>query len=1146
MNRRIYCLRIAAVLSIILGLAFPKAVWADGVAGEVTGWYPGTTVKGTLNGASFEATGVTIHMELTDGPKVPVFCTDIPHHVYKNDKFLVSDEEMACPIRWILHNYPPRFNSYSPWPDGAPGALDDRDGEIAARQAALWHFSDGLLPKESTTVGDRAWEIIDAVPNDPCAADQPAITFTPGNAVNPVNTTPTFTVTVSKGGEPVEGQTVNLSLKNDTGTLGADALTTDVQGQATFTITHDAVDTTSQIQASAEMTLPVGTIFVGVDSNRQKLVLGEESVGLVHADASARWTGTGSVTALSFDDFNGNGEYDTGELELDGWTVELEKIGGSYQNSTTTDSEGLAHFSGLSAGDYRVTEVLKSDWYSTTTLVREFDLDADGSKSFAFGQLKLPVIIGHVFRDDDLDDTRDDGEPPLEDWELKLYREDGSSVAGMHQSLTDGDGKVIFSNDPDRDPPDIKAGTYYVEETLKDGWYTTTGISGTVTVESGDIGHVWLGNVNVMSFAVNDDEYRVNENETLSVAAPGILDNDSAYDDTATLEVSDVTDDVDNGTLDYGTDGSFTYEPNADWFGEDTFTYEATDSINSGTALVTIIVNDQPEIDLNGTDGGVDFEAIFTEDEGAVSIVDDGLTVSDGDDTHIFSATVTLTNRPDGASESLSASTTDTDIEASYDSGSGVLSLSGSDTLADYQQVLRSVKYDNTSQDPDSADRSVRFVISDGEMNSEAAVSTVHVIPVNDPPVAQDDSYATDEDSVLDIDASGVLVNDSDVDDTSLTSSLSTDVEHGSLTLNADGSFTYDPRQDATLGALNTGEERVITFTYRANDGEADSNIATVSITVDGVNDAPEAADDAYTTEEDIPLTVEAPGVLDDDSDVDDSSLSATLDEGPSHGNLSLNEDGSFTYTPDENFNGDDSFTYHADDGDADSNTATVEITVTRVNDPPTANDDTSSTDEDTAVLIYVRSNDTDPEDGSDGLTVDSVAQPGNGAVTNNGDDVTYTPDAEFHGTDTFTYTIRDSEGETDQAVVTVTVYEVNDPPVAADDEKTTDEDIAVTVDVLDNDTDPDGDTLTVSDVTQPDNGAVTNNQNNVTYTPDDDFHGTDTFTYTAVDGRGGSDTATVTVTVVAVNDAPLAVDDAYTTAEDTALTVESKNHQCP
>lgn len=1140
MKERSHYLRIFAVLGLILGLAFPKVAWADGVAGKVSGWYPGATVKGTLNGASFKATGVTIHMELTDGPKVPVFCTDIPHHVYKNDKFLVSDEEMACPIRWILHNYPPRFNSYTPWPDDAPGALSNRDKEMAARQAAVWHFSDGLLPEKSTTVGDRAWEIIDAVPDDPCAADQPAITFTPGNAVNPVNTTQTFTVTVSKGGEPVEGQMVNLSLENDTGTLGADALTTDVQGQATFTITHDAVDTTSQIQASAEMTLPVGTIFVGVNSNRQKLVLGEESVGLVHADASARWTGTGSVTTLSFDDFNGNGEYDTGELELAGWTVELEKISGSYQKSTTTDSEGLAHFSGLSAGDYRVTEVLKSGWYSTTTLVREFHLDADESEHFAFGQLKLPVIIGHVFQDDNLDDKPDEGEPPLEDWELKLYRDDGSSVAGMHQSWSDGDGKVIFSNDPTRDPPDITVGTYYVEETLKEGWYTTTGISGTVTVDSGDIGHVWLGNVNVMSFAVNDDEYRVNENETLSVAAPGILDNDSAYDEAAPLEVSGITDNVDHGTLSHEAAGSFTYEPDADWSGEDTFTYEATDDINTGAAVVTIIVNDQPEVDLNGPDEGVDFEATFTEDEDPVSIVDDDLTVSDGDDTHIFSATVTLTDRPDGTSERLSASTTG-NVAVSYDSDSGVLSLSGSDTCANYEQVLRSVEYDNTSQDPDDADRSVRFVVNDSEMNSDAAVSTVHVIPVNDQPVAQDNAYATDEDSILNIGASsGVLNGDSDVDDTVLTSTLSANVEYGSLTLEADGSFTYDPTQDATLGALDTGEERVITFTYRANDGEADSNVVTVSITVDGVNDAPEAADDAYTTAEDTPLTVDAPGVLDNDSDVDDSSLSAILDDEPSHGELSLNEDGSFTYTPDEDFNDSDSFTYHANDGDADSNIATVEITVTPVNDPPTANDDTSSAAEDTAVTIDVRGNDTDPEDGSEGLTVDSVTQPDNGAVTNDGDDVTYTPDAEFHGTDTFTYTIRDSEGETDQAVVTVTVYGVNDSPVAANDTESTDEDTAVTVDVLGNDTDADGDTLTVDSVVQPDSGAVTNNENNVIYIPDDDFHGTDTFTYSVADGRGGSDSATVTITVVAVNDAPLAVDDAYTTAEDTTLTVDA------
>ena len=157
-------------------------------------------------------------------------------------------------MRWLLLHYPP--------------LLDGSNAEMAARQAAVWHFSDGFMPDS-----ERAWQIINSVPDDPCAADQPSISITPASAVTPINTTQTLTVTVTRSGTPVSGQAVALS--TDQGTLNTDAVTTDDQGQATFTLTHDTPDTTSHVNATAEMLLPVGTIFVGTEINKQKLVLGE-------------------------------------------------------------------------------------------------------------------------------------------------------------------------------------------------------------------------------------------------------------------------------------------------------------------------------------------------------------------------------------------------------------------------------------------------------------------------------------------------------------------------------------------------------------------------------------------------------------------------------------------------------------------------------------------------------------------------------------------------------------------------------------------------------------------------------------------------------------------------------------------------------
>ena len=489
-------LRFISMLGIILWLALSTSiVWADGETGTVVGYPSLRQVRGTLNGESWSGQGGTINMELTDGPIVPVFCTDIPHHVGTGDTFVASDEEMDCRVKWLLTHYPSRLTTYTPWPDGAPGSLSDRYNEMAARQAAVWHFSDGLLPDDTTTVGARAWEIIDAVPGDACAADAPSVAIAPASTVNPINTTRTFTVTVTRGGEPVGGQGVNLSA--DLGTLSTDTVITDDQGQATFTLTYDTPDTTSNIGAEAEMSLPVGTIFVGTEENKQKLVLGEETTGLVHGSAAATWTGTGSVTTLSFDDYNMNETHDSGEPLLEGWTVTLYKDNGAswdVVDSDTTDGAGMASFTGLSAGDYRVVETMPAGWYNTTPTDVEFTLVADGSHSVAFGQVKLPVIVGHVFQDDDLDGAYDASEPLLAGWELRLYRMDGSYIAGM-QGVTGDDGAYIFSSHPDRNPPDIVAGDYFVQETLQSGWYATTGVSGTVTVGSGDIVTASLGNV---------------------------------------------------------------------------------------------------------------------------------------------------------------------------------------------------------------------------------------------------------------------------------------------------------------------------------------------------------------------------------------------------------------------------------------------------------------------------------------------------------------------------------------------------------------------------------------------------------------------------------------------------------------------------
>ncbi|MCV7047129.1 tandem-95 repeat protein, partial [Mycobacterium frederiksbergense] len=360
------------------------------------------------------------------------------------------------------------------------------------------------------------------------------------------------------------------------------------------------------------------------------------------------------------------------------------------------------------------------------------------------------------------------------------------------------------------------------------------------------------------------------------------------------------------------------------------------------------------------------------------------------------------------------------------------------------------------------------------------------------------------------------------MDGDTLTAALVDGPANGTLTLNTDGSFTYTP--DTNFNGADS-------FTYTAGDGTATSSVATVSITVSPVNDAPVTVDDSFTTDEDTVLTG---NVLTNDSDVDGDTLTATLVDGPTNGTLTLNTDGSFTYTPAANYSGADSFSYTATDGTATSSIAIVSITINPVNDTPVTVDDSFSTDEDTQLTGNALTNDSDVD--GDTLTTALVDGPANGTLTLNTDgSFTYTPDTDFNGADSFTYTATDGTATSSIATVSITVNEVNDAPVAVGDTVSTDEDTQLTGNVLTNDSDIDGDTLTATLVTGPTNGTLTlNPDGSFTYTPTTNYTGADSFTYTATDGTATSPVATVSITVNPVNDTPVTVDDSFSTDEDT------------
>src|SRR5207244_1709802 len=326
--------------------------------------------------------------------------------------------------------------------------------------------------------------------------------------------------------------------------------------------------------------------------------------------------------------------------------------------------------------------------------------------------------------------------------------------------------------------------------------------------------------------------------------------------------------------------------------------------------------------------------------------------------------------------------------------------------------------------------------------------------------------------------------------------------------------------------------------------GALDDNVLAASITLHGVTDAPVAVDNSYSVNEDNTLTVAASGVLGNDSDVEGSSLTAVLVSGPAHGSLTLNANGSLSYTPDANFNGSDSFTYTANDGTLDSNVATVSITVNAVNDAPVAVANSYAVNEDTTLTVAasgVLGNDSDVD--GDSLTAVLVSGPAHGSLTLNANgSLSYTPDANFNGSDSFTYKANDGTLDSNVATVSITVNAVNDAPVAVGNSYSVNEDTTLTVErnsVVCNDSDVDGDSLTAVLVSGPAHGSLTLNANgSLSYTPSANFNGSDSFTYLANDGALDSNVATVSLTINSVNDAPVAVSNSYSVNEDTTLTV--------
>ncbi|MDF4530113.1 tandem-95 repeat protein [Vibrio parahaemolyticus] len=547
-----------------------------------------------------------------------------------------------------------------------------------------------------------------------------------------------------------------------------------------------------------------------------------------------------------------------------------------------------------------------------------------------------------------------------------------------------------------------------------------------------------------------------------------VLGNDTFEGDDKVVSL-DAENGPKNGTVIVNNDGTVTYTPDDNYVGEDTFTYVVTSGGVSEST--TVEVNVTP---VNDAPVAKDDIATTQEDTAVTIDVLPNDTDVDGDTLSIQSASVP--------------------------------SDQGTVEIVDGKLVF-------TPAENFNGDAEITYTVTDGQLTDEAKVA-VTVNPVNDAPTIKVDAVESiTEDGVnSDTVVATLTVRDTDTPEDQLTVSLEN---------NSNGYFVLVGNEvkltQAGVDAVNNDELNLkdLTISASVSDGVNPTASDSDSLIVNRVNDAPtveNAIADQELSEDFATYTID----LNDAFKDSDSALNFSV-SGNSNVLVSI-ENGIATISPTADWNGSETLTFTATDPSGESVSQTVDFTVAPVVDIVA---DKATVVEDTPTIIKVLGNDTFEGDGKV-VSLDTNNGPSNGTVSINPDgSVTYTPNDNYHGADSFTYIVT-SGGVSESTTVRVDVTPVNDAPVAKDDTAITDEDTPVTIDVLPNDTDVDGDKLSIQSATVPEaQGKVEIVDGKLVFTPAENFHGHAEITYTVTDGAL-TDQATVKVTVNAVNDTPV------------------------
>ncbi|MGP0690680.1 tandem-95 repeat protein, partial [Priestia aryabhattai] len=526
-----------------------------------------------------------------------------------------------------------------------------------------------------------------------------------------------------------------------------------------------------------------------------------------------------------------------------------------------------------------------------------------------------------------------------------------------------------------------------------------------------------------------------------------------------------------NGVAAVNADGTFSYQPNPNFNGTDQFTVLVSDG-QGGTAVSTVTINVIPV-----NDPPITSNVSFT-------IAEDSMLINQ-----------IVAVDPDGDSLTFS-------LQAAPGNGVAVVNVDGTFS---YQPNLN---FNGTDR--------FTVLVSDGQGGTAVSTVTVIVTPVNDAPTVPNYTFSTQEDSPI----IGAIVG-TDADRNPLSYQLQVAPINGVAAVNADGTFSYQPDLN-----FNGSDQ----FTVLVSDGQGGTAVSTVTINVIPVNDPPITADLAFTINEDTPLTNQIPA-FDPDGDLLTFTL---LNPPPSNGSVVLGANGVFTYTPNLNYNGTDTFSVLVSDGQGGSSLSTVTLTIVPVNDPPIGGDRAVTTTINLPVTSSIPAS--DPDDIT--LTYTLQQSPANGSAIINQDGIfTYIPNNNFIGNDQFTILITDLEGATALSNIFVTVLQTNGSTTTQDLQISTNEDTSVTNQVIA--TNVNGNPLIYTIENSPINGVVTIDPNTgiFTYTPNTDFYGSDAFVVYITDNLGGNATSSVIVTVAPINDSPIVPNYQLTTNEDTSVT---------